>query len=627
MRRLALHRCLWMWLTVVIWAGSAQAAEVRTLSVSPEDDYYNLGPQLVYFEDPSGKINFFDVLFRHNVPFWEPVNQEVPSFGYSSSTYWFAVEIENPDYAPNDWLLEIAYPVLDWVDVYITEGERMLHQYRVGDHLVFNSRPWVHPNFVMPITMDPLQKITVFIKVQTGTSVQLPIRLWNPTAFDAHNQRVILINGIYYGFMIVMAIYNLFLFFSIRQVRYLLYVGFICGFSLFQFTLQGYAFQHLWPENIRLNELALPLSLGATLFFMAQFIRNFLQLKQHAPLGNLFFNLCALIALIILAATPFAEYRILIYGLILLALPLNGGALVYGIKRSLAADRAAQYFTLAWFSSFVGAILLALSKLEILPRNAITEHALQIGTALEVVLISFALGEYINMQRREREEARRQRLHFEQLARKAQEEALSAERKYSAKLEEQVSERTQALQEAMSRLEEANRKLERQSHIDELTSVYNRRFFNQRYDMEFRRAQREQVPLSVIMIDIDHFKNLNDTYGHLFGDQCLQAVALALKGCNHRPADTVARYGGEEFVILLPNTPREGARVVAERIRSEVEHLRIRNGNEEIQVTISLGVASAVPDARMTPARLLDKADSALYLAKESGRNQVQVAA
>ncbi|RMF16130.1 MAG: diguanylate cyclase [Gammaproteobacteria bacterium] len=611
---------------LVLWL-PAQAAEVRTLTLSPEEDRYNLGPQLVYLEEPTGKLSFYDILFERDIPFWQQVRDTTPNLGYSQNVFWFAIDLENPEYAPLEWLIEVGYPVLDELDVYITQGEHLLHQYKLGDRVVFNARPWVHRNFVVPIQMEALSTLRVYFRVRTGTSVQLPVELWNPSAFDAYTQQVTLINGVYYGFMIVMAIYNLFLFLSVRQVRYLLYVGFICGFSLFQFTMQGFAFQHLWPENVWLNEIALPLGLGATLFFMAQFIRNFLQLKKHEPLGNTLFHLGSLLAAAFMVASPFAEYHTLIVGLIVLALPLNAGALIYGLKRSLSGDRAAQYFTLAWFASFVGAILLSLSKLDILPRNGITEHSLQLGTALEVVLISFALGEYINMQRRAREAARRQTLHFEQLARKAQAEALEAEREYSSKLEEQVEERTSALKEAMEKLEEANRRLERQSHIDELTGVYNRRFFNQRYDMEFRRAQRQHEPLSIIMIDIDHFKRLNDTYGHLFGDQCLQAVALVLKGCNHRPADTVARYGGEEFVVLLPNTPREGARVVAERIRQEVAKIRVRNGQEEVSMTVSLGVATVTPDATMTPARLLDKADSALYLAKESGRNQVQTAA
>lgn len=164
------------------------------------------------------------------------------------------------------------------------------------------------------------------------------------------------------------------------------------------------------------------------------------------------------------------------------------------------------------------------------------------------------------------------------------------------------------------------------SLTDELTGLFNRRYFNQRFDREIQRAQRYERPLTVIMIDIDHFKTFNDNNGHLMGDRVLQSVAGLLER-SIRKSDILARFGGEEFVILLPEIDREHGRKVAEKLRRAVD--RAEFPKEETQplgrITISLGVASFPEDATST-SDLLERADRALYIAKTHGRNQVAVA-
>jgi diguanylate cyclase (GGDEF)-like protein len=127
------------------------------------------------------------------------------------------------------------------------------------------------------------------------------------------------------------------------------------------------------------------------------------------------------------------------------------------------------------------------------------------------------------------------------------------------------------------------------------------------------------------MIDIDNFKLFNDTYGHLSGDQTLIRIAEAIRGVIKRPGDLAARYGGEEFVVMLMNTTAEGAAVVAEEIRKRIEDLGIENEETENVITVSLGIASVVPDNELAPNELIDAADRALYKAKEDGRNKVTV--
>lgn len=169
------------------------------------------------------------------------------------------------------------------------------------------------------------------------------------------------------------------------------------------------------------------------------------------------------------------------------------------------------------------------------------------------------------------------------------------------------------------------RKIERTGMEDFMTNIPNRRCFDDRMTMEWRRGIRERTPLSFLMIDVDKFKNYNDTYGHLQGDMLLKAVAKILESWARRPADLAARLGGEEFGLLLPNTPLESALEIAQNFRVAIEGLKIFtvDGKTETRTTISIGVAMVIPNDRMCAEDLIRKADECLYEAKAAGRNRV----
>ncbi len=183
------------------------------------------------------------------------------------------------------------------------------------------------------------------------------------------------------------------------------------------------------------------------------------------------------------------------------------------------------------------------------------------------------------------------------------------------------------VEERTRQLEEANSTLERLSQLDGLTGVANRRRFDYVLDAEWRRGCRTGAPLSLVLLDIDAFKAFNDTYGHLRGDECLRQVAGALAGALGRAGDLVARYGGEEFAALLSGVGSEEASNVAERLRANVQALRVPHGNSPAAgvVTISGGVATLTPTERGDSAALVAAADQALYEAKRRGRNRVVV--
>ena len=173
-------------------------------------------------------------------------------------------------------------------------------------------------------------------------------------------------------------------------------------------------------------------------------------------------------------------------------------------------------------------------------------------------------------------------------------------------------------------LKEANVQLERLVNIDGLTQLANRRCFDDYLMQEWQRLAREKQPLSLIMCDIDFFKNYNDTYGHVAGDDCLKQVSTMIKTTINRPADLAARYGGEEFVIVLPNTDIEGGIQIANNLRQKLAELSIPHEDSRVSefVTLSMGVTCMIPILDSPPSVLLTSADYALYRAKELGRNQ-----
>jgi diguanylate cyclase (GGDEF)-like protein len=176
-------------------------------------------------------------------------------------------------------------------------------------------------------------------------------------------------------------------------------------------------------------------------------------------------------------------------------------------------------------------------------------------------------------------------------------------------------------------LDRLNRALDRMSREDPLTTLANRRAFDDALNQEWERAKREQQSIALLYMDVDFFKLYNDTYGHNIGDVCLRRVAQTLKQALRRPADLAARYGGEEFVVLLPNTNVDGAIDVAQRIIKHIDALALPHSRSKTapHVTLSIGITFTVPQKQTTLTEFLAKADSALYKAKENGRHQYQM--
>lgn len=597
------------------------ACHASAFPLQPDRNHQDIPQAIVFLEDPQHQLTL-DAVRKLPAERWQRNDDSIFNQGYSESTWWLRVTLQNPTTQRVSRLLEISYPVLDFISVAVFHQaagttERLPGKHlTLGDKQPFHQRPVDHRNFVVPLSWQPEETLVLYLAVRSSSSIQVPIALWHELTFFSNDRTQSMMHGIYYGIMFVMILYNLFVYLAVGDRNYLYYVMFVFCLPLFLASLNGFAFQYLWPGHTEWNDQAILVFLSGTVFFGFLFTYHFLDV----PLGKNGLGWIGVIAMLV-AALLMVLALVLPYSLVIrLLVPFAAGCCLIGVSlgvyRWYSGGLSARYYTIAWSALLMGGVILALNKVNYLPKNFFTEYATQIGSALEVILLSFALAERINQERKMRFAAQQEALITERELRQAQEHALEVQKQATESLELRVHERTRELQ-------ELNRKLAELSDTDQLTGLKNRRYLDRVLSEELVRSARYRHHLAVLLMDIDHFKAFNDTYGHLVGDDCLREVGQCICDGMRWPSDRAARYGGEEFCVVLPETDIQGAMKVAERIRQNVEVLGFLVKGEPVPVTISIGVTCLVPAPELTIEALLAQADQALYLSKKAGRNCV----
>tara|TARA_R100000306_G_scaffold62537_1_gene72679 strand:- start:21465 stop:23297 length:1833 start_codon:yes stop_codon:yes gene_type:complete len=598
---------------------TAFAAQATEFVLSPGLDEHNLSSSTEVLVDSTNTLELAQVLAQPESR-WKPVTTETPSYGFTDDTYWARFTVNNVSSSEQQLLLEVGYALLDSVSLYQRKTDGTFLVQKAGDGIPYSERVMDHRGLLFPVVLAAESRQQFYLKISSTSAMQFPLQLWPVVDFYENDQYHVFWHGLYYGIVFVMVLYNLFLFARIRDRVYLYYVMYISSFSLVQMALSGFAYQLIWPGAVAWNSASIVVLGSTVVLFACVFVQRALKLRTSFPLLERFLGIIAILAALAAVLGLFAPYSIMIRFTVVLIIVTCSSILLISYYVWLQSKRQyAALFALAWTMFLFGVLCLALNKFGLLPRTFVTEYAAQFGSALEIILLSYALAERLH-------EANRQGFKAELKARTANEALLAEQQRHSLLLETTVAERTEALEHALQQVQSLNVELRELSTTDTLTGLRNRRHMDDILQREFLRASRNQSELSLILFDIDHFKSVNDSCGHLAGDQCLQALATAIVPLLRRPPDEICRYGGEEFLIILPETSCEGAIIVAEKIRQRVASLSITTEAGPLQLTISLGVSCFEAGQTPNASLLLRQADEALYRAKTGGRNQTQVA-
>ena len=600
-RRIWLHAIVAA--TLLLFAMCCHAAPPPA-ALDPGTESMPLTPYLSHFHDKSAGDSADNAWQRLARGDFEPVPDGKTAFGFQRGAYWFHARLVNRNPAEPHWMLVQRFALIDRIDLYVRYPDgRVVHQ-ASGDHLPFSARSisYRHPNF--RIDLPPGETVDVLVRTQSESSMQVPLDLYTPAAFTSLSRDAQFVMGVYYGILLALFVYNLVLWLTLRDASYFWYLFHISAFGLVLFTLNGYSFEYLWPRNPWLANVAVPLSICFAIIGMQQFARTFLELPKRFPRGNIvsfgFIGFCIALGIASLwlpysASTPWATRAVIVSVLWTVT------AAIVVLRRGYMP---ARLFLVAWALFLAGTAMIAALAFGLLPKNIITEYGVQIGSALEMLLLSIALS-------------------YRYASLRNENERIAAEA--NQQLERKVAQRTQEVRSALMQLEDAHRRLRDSSRRDGLTGLYNRSHFHESFEQLLQEGRDQTRPVSLLMIDLDHFKSINDRYGHLVGDDCLRWAAQRIgQALRAHETSVLARFGGEEFVVVLPGHDLHSAVNVAESLRRRLVEEPCVSGPHRLRVSASIGVHTVDAGSETDSDAALSVADQALYAAKANGRDCVR---
>ncbi len=348
--------------------------------------------------DPDGSKRLSDLLSNDDC--FVPEKKQIPAFGETTDRVWLRFTLYTDK--PLSRMLHVHWPHIDTLDVYALRSDGSTEQWSTGVRKPFAERPYPTRAFVFPMQLQP-GETTIYIRAWAIGNLQLPMTVWEPEAFIVFDRRDQLIQGLYFGILFVMGMYNLFLFFSFRDISYLYYVLYVFTFSLVQLGFTGTGFEMVWSNVPFLQVRYFPTFTGMTLIFIFLFAREFLQSRIHAPVMDRFLQ--GMIAMgVVFIVMPFLIDAHLASVIATITTPIPPViAIITSIIVYRRGFQPARYFLLAFGFLCVAIVVTLMRSLELLPISFLTENGMQLGSISEVILLSFALGDRINTLKAERE--------------------------------------------------------------------------------------------------------------------------------------------------------------------------------------------------------------------------------
>jgi len=609
---------------LLVWSGLSWGGEGE-LQLRDDKPVVVAGEHMQWWIDQNGMHSIYSLLKSESVS-WADSTAEVPNLGYRMEPVWFRMPLTNGA-TETMWNLVIDYPLIRDLDIFFVAGGEVTEIFQLGERFEFSARPVLHRNFIVPFRIETGDNQIIYIKMQGPYAMQMPAKIMNAKALLEYEVVSVLSHGLFFGFVMVMGFYNLFLYISTRENTYLFYVLFTFCIGLFQFVEQGFAYQFLWPKEVWWQNKATGVLLHGCLISSFLFVNSFLEMRKNMQWIFKSYSLLTALSLLTLCSVPFMdEFWTIRFG-VMLVIPATVLAVLGGWLTWMKGRSDARFFSIAWFAFLVGALLLALNKLGWIPRNMVTEHGAEVGTVIELGLLAFALAGRIKIERLKRQELEFHAREMERTALLAKEHALELEKMNSEQLERNVRERTRDLHKALSELSQMNRRLEQLNQVDSVTGVGNENSFLVNLSKEWDRSYREGEVLSLIVVELDCYRDILADYGAVASDECLKNVASILERLISRPADCITRYGDKVFGVILPGTDEKGAQYIADKIVAAVAAQPFDFGVAKVDASVSVGVSAVMPFRPDQYRELLMSAESAVYVAKNDGGNRVKFAA
>lgn len=722
---------IFLFLTIGISNTVALASENTSsvVNVNKGEEEYNLTDHLQILQDTKKEFTIDSILYPEIRDKFKSYKESNLSGEISNAAYWVRVVVQNDQDQAANMFLEISKPQLSNLKFYRFDGQRLVEEVDTGSDYPFSNREINNRNFVFDLHLAAKERQTIILRVEAKSYLQLPTKLYTEQYFIEKEEHSNMVLGVYYGIMLIMLLYNLILYFSLKDNTYIYYCCFIFAFSIMQLIWDGLAFQYLWPKLVFWNTKANPVFIIFSAMFSLQFTRSFLRVKERSRFYDklmacmLFTEHIAVIVAILIpvsAATKMSVFIITVSSVICFV----------SIKLVGVKERAVQLYVVSWIALFFGSSLNILAAYKILPLNFITLYSPRIGAVINIVLLSLSLGDRFNIMRQEKVVEEKQRILLESLhditktitstndigtmvtfllqsickitkfqngmivlkedhgyvvkavlgykAEQLKNKVLfhveqdlyfqkiikendtvilkdvvmntyGIDRSFKAfigfsityhvknigiivlyddTIETFNSTQYEVLYNFTGQvgiaIENARlfNQIEKLATTDGLTGAYTRTHFFRMSEFIIEEHRNSNKCVSLIMLDIDYFKKINDTYGHLVGDKTLKQLVATLKMVLTEDC-IIGRYGGEEFLVLLKDTDLDTAIDIAEELREKVENMNIEIDKDSfIKSTISIGVANTSKNIFKT-SQLIEKADQALYLSKQNGRNKV----
>lgn len=523
--------------------------------------------------------------------------------GFTDGAVWARLRLVHPDAPRERLVLSLGQTLLDRAELFVVSDGEVVARQVTGDTLPFAERgvPDRQLNFLLP----PAAGVTVdyYLRVVGPTSaVSLPLSL-HPRSDFVQNVGEDVLLGSYFGVMAALALTAWLLFVLVRDTNFLYFGAYLACYGLVMACLSGYGYQFLWPGDPVLQQ-RLPAAFIALAVLSGTLVsRRFLDTPRRIPRADWVYGAAALVAtagaVIHLTVPGHLGSRIVI-GAVLALLP---AVLFFGVRCALLGDRIARFWLAGWFLYVTGVCAVALHSVGWLPHNALTAYGMYLGSLADFFSLSIALSARVWIVRREKA---------------AEVEVVAAElADLNENLEQIVASRTEEL-------ERRNRELSELAIRDSLTGLYNHSTSIELLDQLLQQSQRYEFPLATIMVDIDHFKAINDSFGHQTGDRVLESVARTLTD-SVRGADIVGRYGGEEFLIAMPHADALAAREFGERLLRRIRDIEIP-ASQGGSISASIGATVYYPHGlRDSAQEVIQRADEALYRSKADGRDRVTI--